>query len=176
MGYLTKEAYEGKEEWARKRMEKNKEITTLTEEQHDALAEICRLRHKGHCAEEKVLFCSQYPEHTFFWSLIDTENETNPIKELIKENNLPEWNWKCDGVDYPTDFDIYEIKEVSVDGKDYEITDEMSDEEKYRIEEECLLCLGNLQYEWNRSIEKYLRKIDEEHGTNYCPSGATRVW
>ena len=48
MGIISKEGYRGKREWAAKRMEQNKKIETLTEEQHNLLAELCTFRHDLH--------------------------------------------------------------------------------------------------------------------------------
>lgn len=38
MAHLSKEAYDRKREWAARKHERQKAITSLTEEQHDALA------------------------------------------------------------------------------------------------------------------------------------------
>ena len=54
MGVLSKEAYEGKREWAARRMAKNAENENLTEEQHTVLAWLCRFRHEWHTHAERL--------------------------------------------------------------------------------------------------------------------------
>lgn len=100
MGIVTKEGYERKREWAANRMAENRELTTLSEEQHDALEE----------ADEQGL---GYDE--------EGDKKRNEIFENVK--------WEAYGI------------------------------------------FSNI----NEQIESFLLKIDRKHGTNYCPSGATRV-
>ena len=56
------------------------------------------------------------------------------------------------------------------DGLCYEL--DYTEEE---IEEERESCL-EMAKKFNNDIEKYLASIDKEHGTNYCPSGVTRLY
>ena len=54
MAQLNKDAYYGKMIYAGKKMAKNKEIETLTEEQHDALSQMCSARHELHTHMDRI--------------------------------------------------------------------------------------------------------------------------
>lgn len=58
MSKINKEGYERKAEWADRRMEDNKSVDTLTEDQHEVLASVCSKRHTlhGHRMAEGLYF------------------------------------------------------------------------------------------------------------------------
>ena len=146
MAYLDKEAYERKNEYAAKRMIKNSMIETLTPEQHEVLANVCQMRHRMHTHQD-ALFISGSSDHTLFWSWIDYK-----INEMLSEVGLPEMKF-YDA--YVTDL-TYEIDELTYD-EGYEIMIEYAEKV-------------------NDTIENYLRKIDEKHETEYCPTGNGRIF
>lgn len=156
MAYLSKEAYERKQAYADKRMRENKKVETLTEEQHETLAWICSIRHEIHSGNmERHLFCSQSADYEK-WEYIDTVVYDNPIHTAIYESKLPEWDWHFNCLDVVTDADEdIDISEV-YDSAIYEIADIID--------------------RWNTSIENYLRAIDKKYGTDYCPTGKSRIF
>lgn len=159
-GYLPKEAYDRKREWAAKRMAKNKEIDTLTEEQHDVLADLCEIRHEFHTNMDDI-----------------TKHDTSKIKqELVRINmKINEAGLKpmefipygdiSDYIDIDTIDELYEIEEVPEYNSERQ---DWYDDNYYRIFKE----LGEL----HEKIEDYLRNIDKKYGTDYCPSGASRIF
>ena len=152
-GKLSKEAYEGKREWASKKMADMKMITTLTEEQHDVLAELCSFRHELHTNQES-LFNTESANYPFFNEML-----SGGINEKLKEVGLPEIK-SLDVLydDFPTDMDIF-----------YDIAE-------FETNEEGLEIALQRASEINSAIEGYLLEIDKQHGTSYCPSGYTRLY
>lgn len=151
MGIISKEGYRGKLEWAAKRMEQNKKIETLTEEQHDLLAELCAFRHDLHhnwdsaWNEESQNF-DKYADN------ISVYNVKDGLPEKIKVS-LGKAPFKR--IDYPT-------------ASTYDL-DDLTYEEGF--DQAC-----DLFIQVNEHIEEFLREIDREHGTDYAPSGATRLF
>lgn len=82
---------------------------------------------------------------------------TGEIAERLADADLPPLVWSFDPQDYTFDSVCYEL--------DY------TDEE---IKEEAERCLEMVE-KFNDDIESYLAKIDKKHGTDYCPSGWTRL-
>ena len=154
MAYIDKEGYERKREWAAKRMAENSQIDTLTEEQHEALEWLCSVRHDVHCNQDDF-FCDESANSSEYWNYIDDGNG-GTIREKLMEAGLPEMKWSFNPDMYTSESVCYEL--------DY--TEEEREEERER----CL----EMAEKFNLDIEKYLKTIDEQHGTNYCPSGASR--
>jgi hypothetical protein len=154
MAIISKDGYAGKREWAANRIAENKKIETLTKEQHEALAKLCRIRHELH-TNQKTLFFAESGDHQRLWKYIDLDWESEyHIDNILHEANLPKIGINTSGADYPTDHDYEDM------GYDYE---------------EALSCVLNMAEAVNTKIEIYLREIDEQYGTNYCPSGITRL-
>ncbi len=153
MGVLSKEAYEGKQRYAeRKQAEIKANCDSLTPEQHDALADICRIRHEIHCNMESV-FNSESAFADRFNTYIDHE-----INDILKAASLPAIVWS------------HSIEEIEDDSCYYAgITDFDCVED---AQEACLSIVADL----HNAIEKYLANIDKQHGTEYCPTGATRIY
>lgn len=136
---------------AAERMFENSKIQTLSEEQHEALSELCRMRHEIHSNQES-LYISEASEQSLFSELYQILNEINKLfkNKLILPN--PE--------DFPSDDDKY--------------NDIIENTEE--AEEENLAEFYKMMNKLNSDIEKYLKNIDKEHKTNYCPTGATRIF
>ena len=149
MGFLDKEAYERKNEWAARKMEEQKKkCNTLTEEQHDVLSWLCTIRHEMHC-NQKDFFLSESSDHKKYWDYIMDE-----INEELKRVGFRTINFGNPEF-VPTDYD-YEM-----DGLTYE-----------EAEKECYEATS----EYNRLIEEFLGEIDSEHGTKYRPGGYGRLY
>ncbi len=177
MAFLTKEQYEARQRYADRKMAKNAEIKTLTEEQHDALSEICSIRHRVHSSNAaSALFNTESSDYDRFWDYICGDE----IKEFIEDNNLPKWEWRgCDPCDYgcntDLDWDCLDLpnEDDFENREEYEKkVDEISDNAREKYLDE----LYDLVERWNDSIEAYLREIDEQCGTEYCPTGSNRLY
>ena len=182
MGVLDKQAYEGKREWAARRAAGNREnCSTLTEEQHDVLEWICTIRHDMHTSKESIWDGNLEALRPF-----DNSCGIPEIESRIKEAGLPEF---CMGFDY--------VELVTADDYHNVISDSERDKWEEKAEEynsshpdgmwhcgasmwkeesgEYEKFLNDLEF-LNESIEKYLKTIDEKHGTNYAPTGYTRIY
>lgn len=149
-----KQMYEAKQGYADKRNADNAKIETLTEEQHNVLAWLCQVRHDLHSNSED-LFYSERSNYTKFWDYIDDGCGGSVINDKLDEIGLDKIDFsEIDMIEAPSDTfcetdEDYEngLKEI------HEISDKI-----------------------NRIIESYLSDIDKEHGTNYCPTGLSRLY
>jgi len=151
MAHLTKEQYIRRNENAAIRMGENKEnCSTLNEEQHDLIARICSMRHRIHCDQQSLYNvesanCSEYGE--FLMNVqYDVLNAKLPVLKISYDEMAP------DSDDRYHDF--------------IDDTDE--------AEEKNLEAFYEIMNETNNQIEAWLREIDEQHGTSYCPTGILR--
>lgn len=148
-----KEIYERKKEWAARRMADNKEIETLTEEQHELLERLCTFRHDLHTNWDSA-FCSGSGDYDKYANeicvhCVGMENDLyTEVKEAFGKAPFTP-------IDYPDDY-CYDVL-------GYESVEEAR-EEAYKLFEQV-----------NEEIEAFLYSIDKEHGTDYCPSGYTRI-
>lgn len=149
MAVLDRDAYNRKAEWAARRMVQNKEIKTLTEEQHDALAELCELRHNVHANWDTLFVGENCREIDAQICSSDDMELCAKIEELFGVKPFA-------GIDYPTSY-IYDVM-------GYDSYDDA-------YESAC-----DMFAELNNQIETFLLKIDKEHGTNYCPCGKGRFY
>lgn len=165
MGYLSKEAYERKNEYAARRMHNNAQIDSLTEEQHEFLAELCEFRHELHC-NQNALFLSECADYNRYW---------NYISEL--SNKASAVGLQFNGYDEDTGIELvsdsYYDYDISED--DYESEDDYVEAKEEAYNDAQIEVLKFAQ-KLNFDIEKFLAKIDAEHGTDYCPAGATRIY
>ena len=157
MAYLNKEVYERKEAYTNKRMLQNAENENLSSEQHEVLAWLCSKRHEVHTNQEDF-FYSESPNCTEYWDLIDDGCSNGTIRDKLQSVNLPDLKWSFSIDDYMNDALCSEFG--------------YSEEEIEAELESCIEMAGK----FNNDIEKYLREIDKKYGTNYCPSGAGRLY
>lgn len=147
MAKLSKEQYSRRNENAAIRMSENKEVSTLTEKQHEVLAELCSFRHELHCNQED-LFASNGANFAIFWNFLREE-----IYNKLSDANLPK-------ISFPNSDEISTDYDYSDFGLSYE---------------EAMEDVINYASEVNNRIEKYLKEIDNNFATNYCPTGALRL-
>jgi hypothetical protein len=148
MAYLSKDQYSRRNENAAIRMQSNKSINSLTEEQHDALAFLCSARHNLHSQKDQAI---KSDDNGLVQAIVFANVQ-------IKESGLKAMSFV--GTDISDFIDIDTIDCIDIDGDD-EYADEYS-----RI--------SNDLEELNDKIEKYLSEIDSEFGTNYAPTGFLR--
>jgi hypothetical protein len=153
MGYLNKAQYDYRRESAAKKMREQRSITSLTEEQHEALSDVCRIRHELHCSMEDRFYTGSC-NFSAHWHYCNNDYDSSIyaiLKNVGLENNLF-WN----NEEIPND----------MDWEDYEEWDCWED--AYQA---CYDFCGNI----NKEIEQYLRNVDKKHGTEYAPSGSLRI-
>jgi hypothetical protein len=147
MAHLTKTQYFLRNENAAKRMQENAKVETLTELQHDALANLCTARHNIHSNMKHIIISD---ENGYKQSIITCN------ADLLERGLTPMSFVGTDMSDY---IDIDSISEIGED--DYE-----EDYERISVELEKL----------NKKIENYLSEIDNKYGTSYCPTGKQRIF
>lgn len=174
-----KQMYEAKREWAAKRMKENAEIETLTEEQHEVLEWLCTIRHELHTSKDSVWNNNSDALKPFDNSCGDYE-----VNQRLKRVGLKPIELQFDYISCPTvsDFDC-----LSRDEQDewQEKADRYNNEHPNSMGHSSISLWQEESWEYrdfledieriNDNIEKYLKEIDEMHGTNYCPSGYTRL-
>lgn len=154
MGRISKEGYYYKQLAAEKKMEENARINTLTEEQHNALATICSIRHQLHC-NTKALFNADSADFNNLFDQYDSINDIltsaklSPIQDLLDSEEI------ISTIDY----------EADDEGMNFNDWWDSHLEEAYDQWEDI-----------NSKIEAYLREIDEKHGSEYAPTGKTRLY
>lgn len=168
MGYVNKEGYERKAEWAARRNAKNAEIETLTPEQHEALAEVCRMRHEIHIGH-KAMFVTESANYDKLWSYLPNWEGSGKINEVLSETGLAKIELPDLTMSAPNDNIWCEAMEDD-DRAEYD------DDIDRWIAEYAEPTLEDMLDKVNNQIEDYLRNIDKEHGTSYCPTGATRIY
>ena len=157
MAYLKKSQYERRTENAAIRMEKNAAVSSLSEEQHEALKELCRMRHEMHSNMDSVTrSCENRIMANLEKSCVMLAQAGIPCPALPTDES--------DYIDIDTIDLLYEIEDVP----EY---DEERQEWYVDNYSRIMLELSEL----NGQIEDYLRSIDEKHGTSYCPSGSQRI-
>ena len=180
MSILSREVYERKQAYANKRNRANAEIDTLTEEQHEALAELCRIRHELHCNQDDV-FNSESCEYAEFRRNFRDDGN---VFRLLDDVDLPRIT-VLDISELPCSDDYYESLDAD-ERTEWEeraelVNSQSSSTMKHTgfsiwVEESGDYAFFRKRLEvLNKQIEDYLMAIDEEHGTTYCPTGNSRI-
>lgn len=153
MPKLTKDQYQRRSENAAKRMEEQKQVSSLTEEQHDALAQVCSMRHELHCNLDSLIISESTNFSKFNnWLCGDSDESFYMILKSVGIDNDLQWSPE----DLPTDDSMW--------------SDFYSDyDEFYDCEYDVASAIHN-------HVENFLRKIDEEYGTSYAPTGTHRLF
>ncbi len=178
MGILPKEAYERKKAWAARRMIKNAEITTLTAEQHETLAWLCGLRHEIHCGWDSM-WNVESGDYNRLWGGYDEINNRLSGCGLKVIDSLPDRLYIPDSMSF--DYLLSDEEKMSWDQRaekfNHDNPNSLYKHTGYSLWMEESGDYSTYLDQMNRInylIETYLASIDEEHGTDYRPSGATR--
>ena len=187
MPLLSKDQYQRRAENAQKRMDEQKEVSSLTEEQHEAIAEVCRMRHELHCNQDSA-YLTESTGANIWRSYLDNESGQGLINSILNAAELETINslqlsdshiddsysyWMSDedvletlNIEYSSNF-------LDENGK-LDDSDE-ADELRNDISNAIIESSYEETHEINNKIENFLRKIDEEHGTSYAPTGSQRL-
>lgn len=160
---FTKDVYADKAAYAARRMAENAEIKTLSDEQHDALARLCEIRHWIHSTDEMKLFNAESSEATEFSGYLKEIEDG-----LLWEVGLPSLE-TIDFYSLPTSSD-FELLYTEEERQEYGNDFDRWLNEGSEFSEFC-----DMIHHLNNDIERYLKAIDNEHGTHYCPTGLSRV-
>jgi hypothetical protein len=169
MSYLSEEQYTYRRESAARHLTECAENPNLTENQHATMADICDARHWLHCESGETLYCTEGPDYTKAVALIftDGDGEVDGVKsfqKMIKESKIGYDTGVFNGLsdelnDIPRDCDVC--------GEDTEGSGSS---------EESIERFDDILAKVNAEVEKFLRYVDNEYGTDYCPSGANRCF
>jgi len=159
--------YENKARYVDRVMSKNAKVDTLSEEQHDVLRWLCKIRHEIHSLDIfKFLSIPQY--------LLD---EYESINDKLTEVDLSVISDLPDVIDFPSDIDYYEI--MTDDEREYwdNLAQSIDGHNGFSlwVEESIGDDVVNIQERINSLIERYLQDIDKEYGTHYAPTGWARL-
>lgn len=180
-----KEINERREGYIQKRNAENMRVETLTESQHEVLQWLCAMRHEIHTNSEDMFYCERC-NYSMLWALLDDDNNES-LNARLAEESLPPIDFSLVETNLPNDSDyIYALSEE--DREEWENKAEEINEthpngayvhngyslwieegEEYRIFVDEIEKI-------NSTIENYLREIDSNYGTNYCPSGSQRLY
>lgn len=166
--------WELKQAYVDRLMDNNEKCTTLTEEQHAVLRELCGWRHRLHCI--RFDNCPEECEEiNIFWN---DGTFPNRLAEDIENAGLPELEMVFNEL-VPLPDDYFNVLDDS---------DREEWKEKARKESPCengvhmWLMFSDEAKEFNELVEKqntivenYLEEIDKKHGTKYKPTGKTRL-
>ena len=159
-GMRYSDRYDAKQRYVDRVMSKNAEVETLSDDQHSALRKVAEMRHKFH-SNPDGLFNTESASYDM-WNYVAQDGEIN---RLLEQAGLPTIEFG-DYTYTPSTFDYEELG-----GKDeYETLAEWK--EQSGVMDEFYKDFNDA----NERIEKYLRTIDEEHGTQYAPSGFSRLY
>ncbi len=164
---LSKEAWEAKERYVQRRNAQNAQITTLTEEQHDLLAEVASIRHNIHSSID----------NTFSVEAMDNSDisKLDDINERLEAVGLPPIN--LPDTSFFVTSDDYDYVLTADDRAEYE---ELAAENgfesgfHYWMENSAYNEYYDQMSDLNSVMEQYLKDIDAEHGTQYAPTGWAR--
>lgn len=163
-------------------MKQNAEVESLTEEQHEVLEWLARIRHEVHVSSDDV------------WTM----NESNDVRDALYSDEIED---RLDEVGLPSISlpemssapsieDYYEILDDDERGYWEERAEKINNENRksgvrsyftsdgvslWKEESGAYVELCDKLEQWNEAVEKYLRDIDKRHHTRYAPSGMSRI-
>ncbi len=166
--------FKNKALWAEHHKDAQAEIgmkNGMTEEQADAIAWLCTVRHEMHTHKDRM-FVSASQECPRFTNWIDSE-----INEKLSDAGLDEIEFSHSIEDfYDDNYTMYLSNDDLVDmfGDEYnpEATDMMDGSSHSLLLSETLRMMEDI----NTDIETYLKVIDNKYGTEYSPSGIKRFF
>ena len=155
MAYFTKEEYEGKLAWRRRRNEEQIKKGVLSEECCDAIAELHSVRHDFHCGST---FLCESADFDLAQSLLSAIEEVNSFES--------ETGLKCQSFDWsevPSDdwLDLEcEERELDEEAEDYE---DKRDDIYTDLEESH----DDIKEKINENVRNFIEKINEKFGLEY---------
>lgn len=155
MAFMTKEIRWGKDQWAKEHFLKEAKFALemgMSEDQVNAIGRLTTDRHNIHVHNSSV-FCSESGDaNTIGYLLMESSGES--INDYLRSANLAPINWTYNFEDVPDD-STYELDELT--------------------EDEARIKCDEMMEQFDRDMINYLKKIDNEFGTSFCPSGIGRT-
>lgn len=169
--------YEGKARYAQRKAADNAEKAAyagLTDEQIEALEELTAFRHWLHCNSESAAN-AESPEAPRI-NKECSEYYDDGIREKVKALFIVAPFERCDwdSSEYWSTFDDDEKRDfLKEEGSDLE----PDDDDAYLVWwDHCVTDAVRTLEKVNDQIESFLKMIDERYGTNYCPTGRSRLY
>lgn len=165
MAYLNKEQYDYRQRAAQERNARNAEkamLEGMTEEQADAVQELCGFRHEFHCNIDKIAKSDEY-SYRYFAKLEE-------INGNLADLGLPTFKHK--------DWEDYDNIEICTSlPEDYDMPDRGENEKAWLdwYDEQMSRIIDDLSA-LNDAIEEVLSEIDKKYQTNFAPAGAQRLY
>lgn len=165
MAYLNKEQYDKRQRAAQERNARNADkamLQGMTEEQADAVQELCGFRHEFHCNVEKIAKSDEY-SYRYFAKLEE-------INGNLADLGLPTFKHK--------DWEDYDNIEICTSlPEDYDMPDRDENEKAWLdwYDEQMSRIIDDLN-DLNDAIEEVLSEIDTKYHTNFAPTGAQRLY
>ena len=169
--------YDAKRRYVDRMNRENERIDTLTPEQHEAIQFLASARHDIHTNYERA-FNTESQEYD---DLMEYIGDDGTINQTLADAGLPTIKILYD-TDFPTDFDYFELLSPQ-ERQEWEEKAEKEEKGAFSNTGFSLWMEDSGEYgeytdhmeKLNSAIEEYLRKIDEEHGTHYAPTGWARM-
>lgn len=161
MAYLNKKQYDYRRESAAARNITNEEIAVqngMTEAQAWLISKLCTIRHTLHCNIDRIVKGGEDNS---------ISHDIEDIEDVINESGLPELDITS------TLYDIDDMNGLIYDYGDNVPEDHDSQEFKDWYDDNYERIYSELE-DVNKNIELYLKKIDRQYGTHWCPTGQLR--
>ena len=165
MAYLNKRQYDYRQWAAQERNARNADkamLQGMTEEQADAVQELCGFRHEFHCNIEKIAKSDEY-SYRYFAKLEE-------INGNLADLGLPTFKHK--------DWEDYDNIEICTClQEDYGMPDRDENEKAWLdwYDEQMCRIIDDLN-DLNDAIEEVLSEIDKKYQTNFAPAGTQRLY
>lgn len=144
---MGKQKYKRIFQYAEMLMQHNRDNPNVSDEQADFLEKLAQYRHLLHAS----------PQQYFF--------NTKKTFEIDRFFALSQSQAYFDAMGLPFPKDIFNLMNTLQENRELQFTDFDKAVEQYAYNTEAI----------NNLIERYLRQVDEEKGTLYCPSGTVRA-
>lgn len=172
--------YEAKQRYIERKNTENAKIETLTEDQHEALEGLCRMRHNIHSTWDRIFNSETIENSDFNEYLFGDEGSTRDgiINKTLSEAGLDIIDFKIDISDIPDSNWYY----TECDEEEQQAWEEKAKAAGYPNGFTCWKETSGIYDQYadtmtriNSLIEDYLADIDTKHETHYAPSGMARL-
>ena len=149
-------------------------VSSLSVEQHEALENLCTLRHDVHSTDAGDLYNSKSGE--FSW----LSSSYRSVCEQLSESGFEAMNrfvWEVPDEVWPNDNDWYWIlteeekeeweRKAKIENRQNDIKRDGND----LFKEECIRKIEESLKKWNTRVKAGLYLFDQVYGTEYCPYG-----